>query len=286
MSASTYKVSNHLPHNISEPSRVAKLSVRFYKDLKMSVRLTNRRSPLFSSGSSGASVTGLSLFHDNSRAHLLDDLTVICGDLKFPLLCKAKDDIVSKCIDNDKPKSKRLTKKHESSVFASMKKLFICHSTASATSSVDEKRHLTRPSRPLQRPESLDTGSWPRDEKTASYITSITSSSSLSSCPMYEQTLDFARLQPPALICQRRARGPLRIDTGLALSYPSNAESRCARFAYGFFPSSPEIDMTDSPITPVGTAGFEFSADDLVLLSNARRANAFEVKRLKNGNWI
>lgn len=255
----------------------------------MSVRLSARRSPLFSSGSSGASITGLSLFHDNGgRAHLVDDLTAICGDIKFPLLAKAKDAIVSRCVDmdNDKPKPKRRTRKHESSMLSSMKKLFICHSTASSTSSVDEKRQLIRPSRPLQRPESLDVGSWPADEKTASFITSSTSSSYLSSSSTYEQTLDMGRLQPPALICQRRSREPLRIDTGLATSYPSNAESRCERLAYGFFPSSPEIDITDSPTTPVGAAGFTFSADDFAMLGNADGANRFEVKRPRNGNWI
>lgn len=246
----------------------------------MSLRPSNRRSPLFSSGSSGSSVTGLSLFHDNGRAHLLEDLTVLCGDVKFPFLSKTKD-------ANDKPKSKRLTKKHETSVLSSMKKLFICHSTASPTSSVDEKQQLirpARPARPLQRPESLDTGSWPVNEK-ASFTTSF-SSSCLSSSSTYEQTLDLGRLHPPALICQRRAREPLRIDTGLASSYSNNAESRCARFAYGFFPSSSEIDITNSPTTPVGTAGFRFSADGLALLGHAGGANAFEVKRPRIGNWI
>jgi hypothetical protein len=209
----------------------------------MSAQYNRRTSPLLNVSPSAPSFAGLSIFHDNSRSHLLDDLTVLCGDIKFPLLHKAKEKIVKKCGPIEKSKPVGPAKRQESSTFATFRDVFLCR-TRSVESSFSDEKHLQQSSsRPgnsirigrsaMKYPFEGKNGAGYRDNSlnssTSSGMSSGYEKSSFNSLATSAQTLDTRRVSSRPPICRRRAMLPLWINTTLARFYPSNAEARYSR---------------------------------------------------------
>lgn len=261
--------------------------------------LYNRRtSPLLGGSPIAPSFAGLSLFHDNSRSHLLDDLTVLCGDIKFPLLNKAKEKIVTKCASIEQSKS---VKRHESSTFATLRDVFSCRTRSTDSSFFDAEEELQQSS--IRSGKTCD---WfgrpamqsPLNEKKglAYWDDSLTSTSSGASTESEKfsslshstpaQTPDFHRLTRRPPISRRRAMFPLWINTAIARIYPNNAESRYARVGRASFPSLPETLSLDFPTSPESFVGVQVDTDGL----NGVRASDGSVEKKPrnkwNGNWV
>ncbi|KAJ9099020.1 hypothetical protein QFC20_005777 [Naganishia adeliensis] len=268
----------------------------------MSAQYNRRTSPLLKGSPSASSFAGLSLFHDNSRSHLLDDLTVLCGDIKFPLLNMAKEKIVKKCGTIEKSKPVGPAKRQESSTFASLRDVFLCR-TRSVESSFFDDKHLQQSSS-----QSANTFDWlghpamqyPFEEKNGTGYSdnSLTSTSSGMSSESEKlsfnslatsQVLDTQRVSRRPSIFRRRAMLPLWINTALARIYPNNSESRFSRINGTSFPSSPQTLSLEFPTSPASFTGIKVDVDGL----NERRESAGsggsaekKPRNKWNGNWV
>lgn len=269
----------------------------------MSAQYNRRTSPLLNGSPLAPSFAGLSLFHDNSRSHLLDDLTVLCGDIKFPLLHKAKEKIVKKCGLIEKSKAVGPAKRQESSTFATLRDVFLCR-TRSVESSFFDEKHLQHSSRPssnfdrfgrsaMQYPFGEKNGAGYRDNSLISSTSSGMSSgyekSSFNSLATSAQTLDPHRVSPGPPICRRRAMLPLWINITLARFYSSNAEARSSRDNGASFPSSPQTINLGFSTSPASFEGIQVDVDGLdERRESAGSCGSAEMKpRNKwNGNWV
>jgi hypothetical protein len=266
----------------------------------------NHRTNSFFNGSiSSPPVTGLSLFHDNGRAHLADDLTFLCGDIHFPLLSKAKKALNKRCGSTIEAKSVKPKSRTEPSTFSTLKNMLSCRSHNIDSSFFDEKdfqQSLVPSTKTMDSTETIESSPHFKEKDqttcTTKSVSRFTSSSSedssaygrsrFSTASDCLHTLDTGRIFQPAIIRRRRDMLPLWINTALSRFYPNNAESRHARLRQGSFPSSPETLSVEFAPSPVGQCGFEVEVDRLAG-GEGNRVDAIEVKQPRdkwNGNWI
>lgn len=244
-------------------------------------------------------VTGLSLFHDNGRAHLVDDLSFLCGDIKFPVLSKCKKALTKSCGSTTEAKAIKSKRTTESSTFSSIKDMLSCRSHNIDSSFFDEKdfRQLSISSTKTV-DSSLNFKEKDQTTCTTKSVSRFTSNSSEGSSEYGQSrfstasdclhTLDTDRIFQPAIIRRRRNMLPLWINTAISRFYPSNAESRHAQLGQGVFPSSLETLSLEFAPSPVGQGGFEVEVDRLAG-GEGRRVDAIEMKQPRgkwNGNWI
>lgn len=259
------------------------------------------RTNSFFSGPSSPSVIGLSLFHDNGRARLADDLSFLCGDIKFPVLSRAKEAMINVCNSTSKPKPAKAKKRLESTTFSSIKNVLTCRSHDIDSSFFDEKDIQQSSFRSATTVDSWkgDSTQFREKEQTKCFTKSVSSSSSeedtsdsghsrFSVATALPHTFDAGRISQPAIIRRRRDMLPLWINTALTRFYPSNTESRYVRHRQGIFPSSSETLDLDYSTSSIGQSGIEVAVDNLAE-SPRNRLDAFEVRQPRgkwNGNWI
>jgi hypothetical protein len=260
---------------------------------------THRTTSFFNGSISSPPVTGLSLFHDNGRAHLADDLSFLCGDIKFPVLSKCKKALIKMCGSTTEAKPVKAKPRTESSTFLTLKNMLSCRSHNIDSSFFDERdfRQLS-----VSSTKTMDSSLQFKEKDqticTTKSVSRFTSSSSEDSSDFGQSrfstasdclhTLDTGRIFQPAIIRRRRDMLPLWINTALSRFYPNNAELRHARLRQGSFPSSPETLSVGFAPSPVGQGGFEVEVDRLAG-DQGNRVDTIEAKQPRgkwNGNWI